>query len=163
MGANADLWLGNAVHKPGEWIKTNRFSTLTELKSLIKAKGKYDAVILPAALSDFIPATVKGKLDSTEPISLKMKKAPKIIDELRKKHKGLLYAFKLGSRIKNDELIKKAEGLLKNSDCVIANFSDAMGSKESKVAIVDKKKTEWIEGTKIELSKRILEKISSEI
>ena len=163
MGANVDLWLGNAVHKPGEWIKTNRFSTLTELKSLIKAKGKYDAVIVPAALSDFIPTTVKGKLDSTEPISLKMKKAPKIIDNLRKKHKGLLYAFKLGSRIKNDELIKKAEGLLKNSDCVIANFSDAMGSKESKVAIVDKKKTEWIEGTKIELSKRILEKISSEI
>ncbi len=163
MGANVDLWLGNAVHKPGEWIKTNRFSTLTELKSLIKEKGKYDAVIVPAALSDFIPTTVKGKLDSTEPISLKMKKAPKIIDNLRKKHKGLLYAFKLGSRIKNDELIKKAEGLLKNSDCVIANFSDAMGSKESKVAIVDKKKTEWIEGTKIELSKRILEKISSEI
>ena len=163
MGANVDLWLGNAVHKPGEWIKTNRFSTLTELKSLIKAKGKYDVVIVPAALSDFIPTTVKGKLDSTEPISLKMKKAPKIIDNLRKKHKGLLYAFKLGSRIKNDELIKKAEGLLKNSDCVIANFSDAMGSKESKVAIVDKKKTEWIEGTKIELSKRILEKISSEI
>jgi len=31
------------------------------------------------------------------------------------------------------------------------------------VAIVDKKKTEWIEGTKIELSKIILEKISSEI
>ncbi len=163
MGANVDLWLGNAVHKPGEWIKTNRFSTLTELKSLIKAKGNYDAVIVPAALSDFIPTTVKGKLDSTEPISLKMKKAPKIIDDLRKKHKGLLYAFKLGSGIKNDELIKKAEGLLKNSDCVIANFSDAMGSKESKVAIVDKKKTEWIEGTKIELSKRILEKISSEI
>ena len=163
MGANVDLWLGNAVHKPGEWIKTKRFSTLTELKSLIKAKGKYDAVIVPAALSDFIPTTVKGKLDSTEPISLKMKKAPKIIDNLRKKHKGLLYAFKLGSRIKNDELIKKAESLLKNSDCVIANFSDAMGSKESKVAIVDKKKTEWIEGTKIELSKRILEKISSEI
>ena len=163
MGANIDLWLGNAVHKPGEWIKTNRFSTLTELKSLIKGKEKYDAVIVPAALSDFIPTVVKGKLDSTDPISLKMKKAPKIIDSLRKKHKGLLYAFKLGSRIKNDELVKKAEGLLKNSDCVIANFSDAMGSKESKVAIVDKKKTEWIEGTKIELSKKILEKIASEL
>ena len=92
-----------------------------------------------------------------------MKKAPKIIDNLRKKHKGLLYAFKLGSRIKNDELIKKAEVLLKNCDCVVANFSDAMGSKESKVAIVDKKKTEWIEGTKIELSKKILEKIASEL
>ena len=163
MGANVDLWLGNAVYKPGEWIATTRFSTLSELKNMIKGKEKYDAVIVPAALSDFIPTSVKGKLDSTEPVSLKMKKAPKIIDSLRKKQKGLLYAFKLGSRIKNDELIKKAEGLLKHSDCVIANFSDAMGSKESKVAIVDKKKTEWIEGTKIELSKKILEKIASEL
>tara|TARA_B100000029_G_scaffold515429_1_gene622361 strand:+ start:1344 stop:2525 length:1182 start_codon:yes stop_codon:yes gene_type:complete len=163
MGANVDLWLGNAVYKPGEWIKTNRFSTLTELKSMIKGKKKYDAVLVPAALSDFIPTTVEGKLDSTKPVSLKMKKAPKIIDDFRKKHKGLLYAFKLGSRIKKDELIKKAEGLLKNSDCVIANFSDAMGSKESKVAIVDKKTTEWIEGTKNEISKKILEKIANEL
>ena len=163
MGADVDLWLGNAVHKPGEWIATTRFSSLSELKNMIKGKEKYDVIIVPAALSDFIPTTVKGKLNSTEPVSLKMKKAPKIIDTLRRKHKGLLYAFKLGSRIKNDELIKKAEVLLKNCDCVVANFSDAMGSKESKVAIVDKKKTEWIEGTKIELSKKILEKIASEL
>ena len=68
MGADVDLCLGNAVHKPGEWIKTERFSTLFELKNIVK--GKYDAVIVPAALSDFIPKKVKGKLDSSKPISL---------------------------------------------------------------------------------------------
>lgn len=163
MGAEVELWLGNAIHEPGGWIKTNRFSTLTELKNMVKRMKPYDAVIMPAALSDFIPSKTKGKLDSSESITLKMKKAPKIISNVRKKHKGLLYAFKLASRISDSELIKKAEALLKNSDCVIANYSDAMGSKDSKAAIVDKENSEWVTGSKRDLSKRILEKLASEI
>ena len=163
MGANVELWLGNAVHHPGEWVKTKRFDTLAKLKDMIKSMKKYDAIIMPAALSDFIPAKTKGKLDSSKPISLKMKKAPKMIDNVRKKHKGVLYSFKLGSNIKENELIEKAKKLLKNSDCVIANYSEAMGAKSSKVVIVDKKNTKWIEGNKFDLSKEILEKISSEI
>ena len=163
MDAEVELWLGNAIHEPGGWIKTNRFSTLTELKNLVKRMKPYDAVIMPAALSDFIPSKTKGKLDSSESITLKMKKAPKIISNVRKKHKGLLYAFKLASRISDSELIKKAEALLKNSDCVIANYSDAMGSKDSKVAIVDKGNSKWVTGSKRDISKRILEKIASEI
>ena len=130
---------------------------------MVKRMKLYDAVIMPAALSDFIPSQTKGKLDSSESITLKMKKAPKIISNVRKKHKGLLYAFKLASRISDSELIKKAEALLKNSDCVIANYSDAMGSKDSKVAIVDKENTDWVTGSKMEISKIILEKIASEI
>ena len=163
MSAEVELWLGNAIHEPGGWIKTNRFSTLTELKNMVKRMKLYDAVIMPAALSDFIPSQTKGKLDSSESITLKMKKAPKIISSVRKKHKGLLYAFKLASRISDSELIKKAEALLKNSDCVIANYSDAMGSKDSKAAIVDKENSEWVTGSKRDLSKRILEKLASEI
>ena len=163
MDAEVELWLGNAIHEPGGWIKTNRFSTLTELKNMVKRMKPYDAVIMPAALSDFIPSKTKGKLDSSESITLKMKKAPKIISNVRKKHKGLLYAFKLASRISDSELIKKAEALLKNSDCVIANYSDAMGSKDSKAAIVDKENSEWVTGSKRDLSKRILEKLASEI
>ena len=92
-----------------------------------------------------------------------MKKAPKIISNVRRKHKGLLYAFKLGSRISDSELIEKAKVLLKNSDCVIANYSDAMGSKDSKVAIIDKENTDWITESKMEISKRILERIALEI
>ena len=163
MGAEVELWLGNAIHEPGEWIETTRFSTLTKLKNMVKSMKQYDAVIMPAALSDFIPIQTKGKLDSSEAFTIKTKKAPKIIGSIRKKHKGLLYAFKLGSRISDSKLIEKAKNLLKNSDCVIANYSDAMGSKDSKVAIVDKENTKWVTGSKIEISKKILEKIALEI
>ena len=38
-----------------------------------------------------------------------MKKAPKIINGIRKKHKGLLYVFKLGARISEKELLARSE------------------------------------------------------
>ena len=163
MGADVDLWLGNANYECGSWIKTTRFEALSKLKSLVKSMKRYDAVIVPAALSDFIPEQVKGKLDSVKPITLKMKRAPKIINSIRKKHKGLLYVFKLGARISEKELLAKAGVLLKSANCVIANNSKSMGSEKSKVAIVDKKNTEWISDRKVEISKKILDKIASEL
>ena len=163
MGADVDLWLGNANYECGSWIKTARFEALSKLKSLVKSMKRYDAVIVPAALSDFIPEQAKGKLDSAKPITLKMKKAPKIINSIRKKHKELLYVFKLGARISEKELLAKAGVLLKSANCVIANNSKSMGSEKSKVAIVDKKNTEWISDSKVEISKKILDKIASEL
>ena len=163
MGADVDLWLGNANYEYGNWVKTTRFETLSKLKNLLKSMKSYDAVIMPAALSDFIPEQAKGKLDSAKPITLKMKKAPKIINGIRKKHKGLLYVFKLGARISEKELLAKAKVLLKNTNCVIANHSKSMGSDKSKVAIVDKKNTEWIAGSKVEISNKILDKIALEL
>ena len=161
MGADIDL--GNASYEYGNWIKTTRFEALSKLRSLVKGMKRYDAVVVPAALSDFIPEQAKGKLDSAKPITLKMKKAPKIINGIRKKHKGLLYVFKLGARISEKELLAKAKVLLKNANCVIANHSKSMGSDKSKVAIVDKKNTEWISGSKVEISNKILDKIASEL
>ena len=163
MGADVDLWLGNANYECGSWIQTTRFEALSKLKSLVKSMKHYDAVIVPAALSDFIPEQAKGKLDSAKPITLKMKKAPKIINSIRKKHKGLLYVFKLGARISEKELLEKARILLKSANCVIANNSKSMGSEKSKVAIVDKKNTEWISGSKVEISENILDRIASEL
>jgi len=163
MGADVDLWLGNANYEYGNWVKTTRFETLSKLKSLLKCMKRYDAVIVPAALSDFIPEQAKGKLDSAKPITLKMKKAPKIINSIRKKHKGLLYVFKLGARVSEKELLAKAKVLLKSANCVIANNSKSMGSEKSKVAIIDKKNTEWISSSKVKISEKILDKIASEL
>ena len=163
MGADVDLWLGNASYECGNWIKTTRFEALSKLRSLVKGMKRYDAVVVPAALSDFIPERAKGKLDSAKPITLKMKKAPKIINDIRKKHKGLLYVFKLGARISEKELLAKAKVLLKNANCVIANHSKSMGSDKSKVAIIDKKNIVWISGSKVEISNKILDKIASEL
>ena len=92
-----------------------------------------------------------------------MKKATKIIESVRKKHKGLLYAFKLGAKISDEKLVEKAQSLLKNADCVIANHSEVMGADKGKFAIVNKKNTEWVSTKKDTLSRKILEKIALEL
>ena len=53
--------------------------------------------------------------------------------------------------------------MLKNANCVIANHSKSMGSDRSKVAIIDKKNIEWISGSKVEISNKILNRIASEL
>ena len=60
-------------------------------------------------------------------------------------------------------MLEKARVLLKSANCVIANNSKSMGSEKSKVAIVDKKNTEWISGSKVEISENILDRIASEL
>ena len=73
------------------------------------------------------------------------------------------YVFKLGARVSEKELLAKAKVLLKSANCVIANNSKSMGSEKSKVAIIDKKNTEWISSSKVKISEKILDKVASEL
>ena len=52
---------------------------------------------------------------------------------------------------------------MKNSDFVIANHSEVLGNEKTKLAIITKKDTVWIEDTKINASKTILKEISKKI
>ena len=51
----------------------------------------------------------------------------------------------------------------KNSDFVVANHSEVLGNEKTKLAIITKKDTIWIEDTKINASKSILKEISKKI
>ena len=64
----------------------------------------------------------------------------------------------LNHGLKDKDLIEKAKALLKNSDFVIANHSEVLGNEKTKLAIITKKDTVWIEDTKINASKSILKK-----
>ena len=55
IGAEVDMWLGNTTYSTGEWINITKFRTLNDLKKLVDSMEKYDAIIVPAALSDFVP------------------------------------------------------------------------------------------------------------
>ena len=94
---------------------------------------------------------------------IKLKKAKKSIEMIRKKHKGILCTFKLESGLKDNDLIEKGKALLKISDFVIANHSEVLGSEKTRLAIIDKKDTTWIEDTKINASKSILKEIAKKI
>ena len=163
MGANVDLWIGNATESVGEWITKEDFSSTDNLSKKIKKLGKYDAILVPAALSDFIPTKIKGKISSQKIPEIKLKKATKCIELIRKKHKGLLCVFKLESGLKDKELIEKGKALLKTADLVVANHSKALGNEKTKLAIITKEKETWVEDTKVNASNSILKEISKTI
>ena len=163
MGAEVQLWMGNSTEEVGEWIAQEKFSSTEDLNKKIKKLGNYDAILVPAALSDFIPTKSKGKISSQKVPEVKLKKAKKSIEMIRKKHKGLLCAFKLGSNIKDNELLEKGKSLLKNADMVIANHSEVLGNEKTKIAIITKKDNTWIEDTKANASKLILKEIAGKI
>ena len=163
MGAEVQLWMGNSTEEVGEWIAQEKFSSTEDLNKKIKKLGNYDAILVPAALSDFIPTKSKGKINSQKVPEVKLKKAKKSIEMIRKKHKGLLCAFKLGSNIKDNELLEKGKSLLKNADMVIANHSEVLGNEKTKIAIITKKDNTWIEDTKANASKLILKEIAEKI
>jgi len=163
MGAEVQLWMGNSTEEVGEWIAQEKFSSTEDLNKKIKKLGNYDAILVPAALSDFIPTKSKGKINSQKVPEVKLKKAKKSIEMIRKKHKGLLCAFKLGSNVKDNELLKKGKSLLKNADMVIANHSEVLGNEKTKIAIITKKDNTWIEDTKANASKLILKEIAGKI
>ena len=48
----------------GEWISQQKFNSVEDLSKNIKKLSKYDAILVPAALSDFVPVKTKGKISS---------------------------------------------------------------------------------------------------
>jgi phosphopantothenoylcysteine decarboxylase/phosphopantothenate--cysteine ligase len=89
-------------------------------------KQKFDIVILAAAVSDYMPeksSATKIKSDQSK-IIVKLKRAPKIIDQIKKIQKNVfLIGFKAETNLPKEELISKARIKLKESDAdlIIAN------------------------------------------
>jgi len=163
MGADVELWMGETTEVVGEWISQQKFKSVEDLSKKIKKLSKYDAILVPAALSDFVPVKTKGKISSQKIPEIKLKKAKKVIELLRKKHKGKLCAFKLESGLSDNKLIEKGKTLLKSADIVVANHSEVLGDENTKLAIITKKDNKWIKDTKINASKQILKEIVKKI
>ena len=124
-------------------------------------KNKFDIVIMAAAVADYIPKNPsKKKIKSSKTnISITLKKAPKIIDQIKKIQKNvLLIGFKAETNVTNIELIKSAKKKLKesSSDMIIANDIGTSryikNSQYNQIIIVDKKRSivsGWMKKEKI--------------
>lgn len=124
-------------------------------------KNKFDIVIMAAAISDYIPKNPsKKKIKSSKTnISISLKKAPKIIDQIKKIQKNvLLVGFKAETNVTNSQLIKSAKKKLNesSSDIIIANDIGTSrykkNSQNNQIIIVDSKKnivSGWMKKEKI--------------
>lgn len=150
-GSKVTLIYGPGKELPPKGAKLIRVETSQEMFNVIKKemKQKLDIIILAAAVSDYTPeksSPTKTKSDQNK-IILKLKRVPKIIDQIKKIQKNVfLVGFKAETNMSKKNLIGKARKKLKesNADFIIANdiglkkYKD--NSEYNNVIIVDPEK-----------------------
>jgi len=149
-GAKVTLIYGPANEKPPSGVKIINVTTNKEMLDETKKelKKKYDIVIMAAAASDYTPQnTSKSKIKSDkESLVIRLKKAPKIIDQVKKLQKDtFLIGFKAETNLTKNALIKSAQKKMKDSgaDIIIANDIGKKYQKNTnynQVFFVDRKK-----------------------
>ena len=127
-GAKVTLVYGPGITEPPKGAKIIPVQTVTEMFNEVKKqmKKKFDIVILAAAASDYIPKNqYSKKIKSTKnSLTVELKKAPKIIDFIKKLQKDVfLIGFKAETDISKKELVVRAKQKLRDSkaNMIIAN------------------------------------------
>jgi len=144
-GAKVTLVYGPGTAEPPKGAKIIRVKTVSEMFSAVKKelRKKFDVVILAAAVSDFIPKNSNSKIKSNRITAIKLTRAPKIIDHIKKIHKGILIGFKAEANVSKKELVSRARKKLKESDAdlMVANDigSRYNNSDYNEVFLVDSK------------------------
>ena len=174
-GAKVTLVYGPGEEKPPNGAKIINVLSSKEMLNAVKTelKKKFDIVIMTAAVADYIPTnTSKKKIKSSKnEIKISLKKAPKIIDQIKKFQKNvLLVGFKAETNLTKNQLIKSAQKKLKesSSDMIVANDIGSSRYKKNpqnnQVIIVDTEKvvmSKWMNKQKIAkfIKKQIEQKI----
>jgi len=127
-GAKVTLVYGPGTHSPPAGAKVIRVRTSKEMFDAVKKemKKKFDVVILAAAASDYtVQNYSKLKIKSSEKsLQIKLKQAPKIIDQIKKWQKNVfLVGFKAETNLSKKKLEESARKKLREAkaDLIIAN------------------------------------------
>jgi phosphopantothenoylcysteine decarboxylase/phosphopantothenate--cysteine ligase len=156
-GAKVDLWMGRCDVRIPDYLRTTRFSSFRDLETLVR-KVKHDIVLFPAAVSDYSPEKIPGKIPSDkERLTLVLKRNPKLIDRIRAKVK---VGFKALARKSDDQLVQEATKLLKRAKCsfVVANRIEDVKPGITRVMLVHKDgEAGELKGTKLQVVDRVLD------
>ena len=174
-GAKVTFIYGPGTELPPKGAKIIKVETSQEMLNAVRKemRQKFDIVILAAAVSDYtIEKPSKTKINSDPAkIILKLKRVPKIIDEIKKIQKDVfLVGFKAETNLSKEKLISEARKKLResNADLIVANDIGLKKYRENpnynNVIIVDskksvqsgwKKKSEIVKFVHKEIEKRI--------
>jgi len=163
-GADLELWYGCSPEPIPEFLNHSRFSSLNDLIKLLetRALNDFNIIVLCAALSDYKPDKIDGKISSSsEKLVITLKPTKKIIGILRKlAPKATIVGFKLEKESKT--LKTKMEELIDNYslDFVVGNKISALHKNETEIWIMDKKgRILNKKGSKFELADQIFNTI----
>jgi len=159
FGADVEVWHPESMEVPGYM----RSHTFTDVASVISRLPEADIALVPAAFSDFTPAErKKGKIPSSEPPLLRLKRAPKVLPELRKRSRFLV-GFKACSGLPIKEMLAQARDLMRSAslDMVVANDLRRVSRDRTEVHILCGRRHVKASGTKSEVARRIVEEVAS--
>jgi phosphopantothenoylcysteine decarboxylase/phosphopantothenate--cysteine ligase len=124
------------------------------LKHLAKHGGT-DIYISAAAISDFAPRKLEGKISSGKPVSLELLPLPKLLDEVMKSYTPFTVAFKIERRPET-----KAKSMIRRgASMVLMNDPKTMGSRHGEYELLRKGGSLRIAGTKDEITEKIWNEI----
>ncbi|MEM4539956.1 MAG: bifunctional phosphopantothenoylcysteine decarboxylase/phosphopantothenate--cysteine ligase CoaBC [Archaeoglobaceae archaeon] len=131
------------------------------LNAVLKEIKDCSLFVSSAAPADFVVEMQDKKIKTAPELVLRLKEAPKIIREVRKVYSGDIIGFKAETGVSDDELVGIAMEKLNTDDLVMIVANDVlekgMGTEETRVAVISRKRTQWLEGKKGEVAKRIVE------
>ncbi|MGB9002755.1 MAG: bifunctional phosphopantothenoylcysteine decarboxylase/phosphopantothenate--cysteine ligase CoaBC [Nitrosotalea sp.] len=127
-GAKVTFVYGPGAEPAPKGAKVVRIKTSSEMQDVVRheMRQRFDIVILAAAVSDYTvenPSKTKVK-SSSEKMIVKLRKVPKIIDEIKKIQKDIfLVGFKAETDVSQEKLIALSRKKLHEShaDVIIAN------------------------------------------
>ncbi|MCW6159252.1 MAG: bifunctional phosphopantothenoylcysteine decarboxylase/phosphopantothenate--cysteine ligase CoaBC [Thermoplasmatales archaeon] len=162
MGADVNLILGNVSVEVPPFLKYEKFTNLESLVGMIDLIKKSDAVIVPAALSDFTTNKTGGKIPTDKPFSMTLKPTPKFLKRLREKYKGVIVGFKAEYGVSKNDLISRAKKRMSeySLDMIVANDLKDVKAGHTKVIVIRGRKETEMEGDKLEVAGRILKLLS---
>jgi len=110
-----------------------------------------DIYISAAAISDFRPERVPGKIPSGKAVELKLEPLNKILTEVLENYHPLTIAFKLGNKPE-----KMAKAMIRQGVAmVLMNTPESMGSSHGDYVLLTKDEKTSLSGTKDEISREI--------
>ena len=162
-GAKVTLVYGPGIEKPPKGAKIIKISTSKEMFDVVKKEmsKEFDIVIMAAAISDYTPENPsKNKIKSIKnKIKISLKKAPKIIDQIKKYQKNVfLVGFKAETNLSKNELITLAKKKMNESDAdmIVANDIGSIryrkNPESNEVLVIDSHKvisSGWVKKEKI--------------
>lgn len=112
--------------EPDYHIREEMFETVTDLIEKVREHIKNaDIVIHSAAVSDFtVSGKYKGKISSSAGLRLELSPTTKIFEKMKKMNERIfLIGFKAEHNVTKNELLRRAQGILKKADAdmVVAN------------------------------------------
>jgi phosphopantothenoylcysteine decarboxylase/phosphopantothenate--cysteine ligase len=163
-GADVTLLLGHA-HVEGlpPTVPIQRFRTGQDLLDRADELPAYDAVLVPAAVSDYAPRATDGKIPSRQDgLTLEMEELPKVVEAWRDAYDGLLVPFKAESEVSDKELVEEARKARDRLDApfVVANDLREVDVDETRVVVVGDGDPTPASGTKAEVAGVVLDALA---